>query len=199
MSRVIVGRPKTYGSRKGRPPKTPEQREREELERLNRPKPEPKPKKKKKKKKKPTGRKPGRPKKVREELPPKPKGKPGRPRKPKKRKKARRSSAIKHAFEEIPIGFYLVHEAPLEYDLIVNRVCGGSAPPADLIEQIGYSSINPLFRSVKFRRALINYRRDGLYARRSQTGIDSELASIDARNRLIQDFAEQIDDGGEIF
>jgi len=51
----------------------------------------------------------------------------------------------------------------LEYDLIFNQICGNRTPTADLIEQIGYSSLNPLFKKPKFRRALIEYRKYGLY------------------------------------
>jgi len=51
----------------------------------------------------------------------------------------------------------------LEYDIIFNQICGRGAPTADLIEQVGYSSLNPLFKKPKFRRALIEYRKYGLY------------------------------------
>ena len=37
-----------------------------------------------------------------------------------------------------------------------------SAPPADMIEAIGYASLNFLFRKPKFRKALIEYRKHGL-------------------------------------
>jgi hypothetical protein len=37
-------------------------------------------------------------------------------------------------------------------------------PDADLIEAISYSSINPYFRTVSFRKALIKYRQRGCTA-----------------------------------
>jgi len=54
-------------------------------------------------------------------------------------------------------------EAPLEYSLIV-EVSGKSDPTPDLIEMVGYGSLNPLFKKPKFRRALIDYRKWGCYA-----------------------------------
>ena len=54
----------------------------------------------------------------------------------------------------------------MEYDLIYNRICGDGAPSADLIEQVGYSSQNPLFKKAKFRKALMEYREYGLYCGR---------------------------------
>lgn len=37
-------------------------------------------------------------------------------------------------------------------------------PDADLVEAISYSSKNPYFRTVDFRRCLILYRKDGCHA-----------------------------------
>ncbi len=37
-------------------------------------------------------------------------------------------------------------------------------PDADLVEAISYSSKNPYFRTVDFRRVLIMYRTEGCYA-----------------------------------
>lgn len=80
-----------------------------------------------------------------------------------KHPKSRGRKRKKRTFDETRIGFFLKHEAPLEYDLIYNQMCGKGAPTADLIEQVGYSSFNPLFKKPKFRRALIEYRQYGLY------------------------------------
>lgn len=80
------------------------------------------------------------------------------PEPPRKRKRKRKI----REFDQTDIGFLLKHEAPLEYELIYNRICGKRTPSADLIEQVGYSSSTPLFRKPKFRRALIEYRKTGL-------------------------------------
>ena len=54
-------------------------------------------------------------------------------------------------------------EAPLEYELLMEAWGTASAPPADMIEAIGYASLNLLFKKPKFRKALIEYRKHGLY------------------------------------
>lgn len=85
-----------------------------------------------------------------------------RRKKPKVRKKLGRKRK-KRLFEETRVGYFLKHEAPLEYGLIM-EVCGNiTAPSADLIETIGYTSINLLFKKPKFRKALIEYRKHGVY------------------------------------
>ncbi len=49
--------------------------------------------------------------------------------------------------------------APLEYDFILES--GGYEPLPEFIEQIGYASFNPYFRSIRFRKALMKYRERG--------------------------------------
>lgn len=85
----------------------------------------------------------------------------GRPRK--RKTKARRGAPRKkRKFEETPVGFLISREAPLEYGLI-RETHLNAAPEPDFIEAIGYSSLNPLFRKLKFRKALKHYRENGLY------------------------------------
>ena len=61
-------------------------------------------------------------------------------------------------------------------------MCGKTAPTADLIEQIGYSSLNPLFKKPKFRKALIEYREHGLYCGKPKSsGANIELFYIQLR------------------
>lgn len=86
-----------------------------------------------------------------------------KPQKKRKHSKSLGRKKKKRTFDETRIGFFLKHEAPLEYDIIFNQICGRSAPTADLIEQVGYASLNPLFKKPKFRKALIEYRKYGLY------------------------------------
>ena len=93
------------------------------------------------------------------------KHRPGRPRKVRQRKTFR-DRRKKHEFYETRVGYFLALEAPLEYKLIV-EASGNCEPHPDLIEQIGYSSLNPLFKKPKFRRALIEYRQLGCYAYRA--------------------------------
>lgn len=77
----------------------------------------------------------------------------------KKKKPGRKP--IKRKFDETRLGYLLKMEAPTEYNLIIelNR----TAPDADLIEYVSYSSTNTFFRKAKFRKALIEYRKTGLY------------------------------------
>lgn len=64
-------------------------------------------------------------------------------------------------FEYTRLGFYLLHEAPVEYALLkevmlYQRECN---PPVELVESICYSSDAPLFRKQKFWKALMYYRK----------------------------------------
>ena len=100
---------------------------------------------------------------------------------PKKHKKRGRKRK-KRAFEETKVGFLLKHEAPLEYRLIME--VNSRMPTAELIEAIGYASINLLFRKPKFRRALIEYRRRGLYIKpkKCRSNTESYYASVYKHN-----------------
>ncbi len=93
----------------------------------------------------------------------------------------------KRLFDETRVGYFLKHEAPVEYGLIID-VCGSQTPPsADFIETIGYASLNPLFRKPKFRKALIEYRKYGLYSgppKKSKAEI--ELYYINVRRNSIK-------------
>lgn len=65
----------------------------------------------------------------------------------------------------------------MEYSLIVDVYSHKGTPSADLIEQVGYSSANPLFKKPKFRRALIEYRKYGLYPGPHQPPIKTDAAT----------------------
>lgn len=108
----------------------------------------------------------------------------------KKRKKPRRKvgrKRIKRQFDETRVGYFLRLEAPLEYNLIMEVSGTVSAPSADLIEAIGYASLNLLFKKPKFRRALIEYRKNGLYAGDPKKScIEKELYYISVRKHNMQ-------------
>jgi hypothetical protein len=90
----------------------------------------------------------------------------------------------KREFEETRLGYFLLHEAPVEYTLITETICRRGTPSADLIEQVGYSSTNPLFKKPKFRRALIEYRKYGLYpGPPAKTNAVKEMYYIKMRRR----------------
>lgn len=107
-----------------------------------------------------------------------------------KRKKPRRKvgrKRIKRQFEETRVGYFLKLEAPLEYNLIMEVSGNVSAPSADLIEAIGYASLNLLFKKPKFRRALIEYRKSGLYAGDPKKScVEKELYYISVRKHNMQ-------------
>lgn len=86
-----------------------------------------------------------------------------KPKKSRKGKPHKKRKRKKRQFDETRVGHFLKHEAPLEYSLIMEAGGTVSAPSADLIEAIGYASINPLFKKPKFRKALIDYRKNGLH------------------------------------
>jgi hypothetical protein len=92
---------------------------------------------------------------------------------------------IKRTFDETSIGHFLKHEAPLEYQLIVNSCGAFAAPSPNIIETVSYGSNNPLFRKTKFRRALIKYRKYGLYSGRPiKSTANTELYYIKIRKAI---------------
>lgn len=106
--------------------------------------------------------------------------------KSKPRKKLGRKR-IKRQFDETRVGYFLKLEAPLEYNLIMEVSGNVSAPSADLIEAIGYASLNLLFKKPKFRRALIEYRKNGLYAGDPKKScVEKELYYISVRKHNMQ-------------
>lgn len=114
---------------------------------------------------------------------------------PQKEKRGRRRK--RRLFSETRVGHFLKYEAPMEYWLLESSYPGQKffCPPADLIEKIGYSSINPLFKKPKFRRALIEYRQTGLYCGQPVSKSPKTIKyyqKIKQRNRLkeIKNFKE---------
>lgn len=55
------------------------------------------------------------------------------------------------------------YHAPIEFALIVDSCGTRNAPQADVIETLCYISDNRFFKTVCFRRALMDYRKNGLY------------------------------------
>lgn len=93
---------------------------------------------------------------------------PGRKRsKGKKWKAPSRRKRVK--FEQTALGHYLYVYAPLQYYLVEQfcklaqnkRNYDGEYLRARMIETIAMQSDNPTFRTARFRRALIDYRRNG--------------------------------------
>ena len=101
-----------------------------------------------------------------------------------KRSAKRRRKLKRREFYETRLGHFIQHEAPLEYDLIMD-VSGGREPNADLVESISYASLNPLFRKAKFRRALIEYRKFGCHTHHpKKTSIKTEIRYLKMRKQL---------------
>lgn len=107
---------------------------------------------------------------------------------PSKKKKVGRKK-IKRSFPETFIGFVLAHRTPLEYRLIL-EASGDSAPSADLIEAVSYASLDPYFRSAEFRKALLSYRRTGLYTKPIRTSLERELYFIRFRRERIKQLTQ---------
>lgn len=106
-----------------------------------------------------------------------------------KRKNARngrrkKKKSKRREFYETRLGYFIQHEAPLEYDIIM-EVSGGCEPNVDMIEALGYASLNPLFRKAKFRRALIEYRKKGCHTHHpKQADAITEFLYIQKRRKL---------------
>lgn len=79
----------------------------------------------------------------------------------------------------------------MEYNLILNKLCSNKVPTAELIEQVGYASLNPLFKKPKFRRALIEYRKYGLFSGKPiTTDAETELFYIQLRRKANEQLAK---------
>ncbi len=59
------------------------------------------------------------------------------------------------------------YRAPIEFALIVDSCGTKDAPSADIIEKLAYISENKFFRTIQFRRALIDYRKNGLRSKKA--------------------------------
>lgn len=102
-----------------------------------------------------------------------------------KEKVVRRKRKLKRReFYETRVGHFILHEAPLEYGLIM-EACGNREPNVDFIEAISYASLNPLFRKAKFRRALIEYRKLGCHTHHpKKASAKTEIMYHKMRQRL---------------
>jgi hypothetical protein len=93
-------------------------------------------------------------------------------------RRERRKKPPRRKFKETFVGFLLQHETPMEYELItdVTAMMRKAAPPVELIEAICYISGHPLFRTIKFWRALTAYRKYGLYHQKiKRTDVRKEI------------------------
>lgn len=85
-------------------------------------------------------------------------------RKRRKRRKTTQKEPVKKCkFELTRIGLLMKHLARTEYDLLMemSKSTGATLTPL-LIEQVTYTSDNPLFKSKTFRVALLDFRVNGL-------------------------------------
>ncbi len=111
--------------------------------------------------------------------------------KPRKLKKKRGPKTISHKtkvkFHETALGHFLLVYAPIQYLLlmeyreIVKQVDRTRPISCEVVETIALNSDNPAFKSARFRRALIAYRRFGLKPLRP-TGWTLKDALYYARN-----------------
>ena len=106
----------------------------------------------------------------------------------KKRCRKRGRPKKRRPFNQTNLGFMIQHEAPVEYQLIMEAVSTLKlrTPPAELIEAIGYASDSPLFTKAKYWRDLIEYRKTGLYPKKPKfTDAKKELYYIHLRQKSI--------------
>ena len=73
-------------------------------------------------------------------------------------------------FEETRLGFMLLYETPVVYNLIMQSTPNSPfpEPSPDVIEIIAKASKDPSFQKKKFTRYLEEYREHGLYCRRGK-------------------------------
>lgn len=101
-----------------------------------------------------------------------------------KSRRRKKKKSKRREFYETRLGYFIQHEAPLEYGIIMD-VSGGYEPNVDMIEALGYASLNPLFRKAKFRRALIEYRKRGCHTHHpKQATAITEFSYIQKRRKL---------------
>lgn len=93
--------------------------------------------------------------------------------KSKRKRPQSKRSAPRVRFSETYIALELRLNAPLEYGFILEA--GGYEPLPEFIEQIGYASLNPYFKSVRFRKALMVYRKQGCRQRKKAPVPSSQM------------------------
>lgn len=103
--------------------------------------------------------------------------------KPKRQPKSPGRKRILRRFDEVPLGYSLRMNTPLEYDLIMQVVGSNGVPDADLIEAISYASTNPFFRTELFRLQLIKYRKNGCTAEHPKVPPSSKQIQRAIENR----------------
>lgn len=101
-----------------------------------------------------------------------------------KRKVGRRKGHRRKRFEQTFIGYFLQHEAPVEYRLLMEVVEALKlrVPSADLIEALGYASDDEAFHKARFWRCLQNYKRWGVHPpKTAPTSVKRELFYVRQR------------------
>ncbi|MBS6574763.1 hypothetical protein [Parabacteroides goldsteinii] len=79
-----------------------------------------------------------------------------------------RGTLKKYNFEETKLGFMLLYEAPVVYNILLNNLPNTPfpEPSIELVEVICKASKDPSLNKPKFKRYLHEYAQTGLYCRR---------------------------------
>lgn len=94
-------------------------------------------------------------------------------------------------FEETRLGFMLLYETPVVYNLIMQSTPNSPFPDPspDVIEIIAKASKDPSFQKKKFTRYLEEYREHGLYCRRGKKLTPERKAYYESvRNQKLKKF-----------
>lgn len=109
-----------------------------------------------------------------------------------------------YQFHETCLGFFLMYEVPLAYEIIMRQTpaCGGKPvePPVPLIKTVCAACRDPVLRKPRFKRLVEKYERQGLCCRRYKRITPEQaayyeklrkkkLAAFMEENRLRIDFA----------
>ena len=94
-------------------------------------------------------------------------------------------------FEETRLGFMLLYETPVVYNLIMQSTPNSPfpEPSPDVIEIIARASKDPSFQKKKFARYLEEYREHGLYCKRGKKLTPERKAYYESvRNQKLKKF-----------
>ena len=108
--------------------------------------------------------------------------------KKRKRRKPKKQRYKVCAFEQTPIGYLIKHECPIEWGFLTDiKQTRGLTITPELIENITYMSDNYVFRTERFRKALMDFREYG-YAtpNKKEFDLEDELRYIKDRLRGIK-------------
>ena len=115
---------------------------------------------------------------------PKPKRGKGRP-KGSWTKKRRKKPIESIHFDDTPLGYFLKHECPEEWEIVKELCNTRSGVNPYLIDTIMRTSGNEIFKTPRFRRAIADYKKHGLKTTPVEQNLEYEIELIRKRLRVV--------------